>query len=82
MVLKYDALKRYLISKTNAGERNVSMTFSEIERVLGDSLPGSEREHRSWWGNDKTHVQARAWMGAGWKIGHVDINSEQVTFKR
>ncbi len=82
MVSKYDALNRDLISKANAGERNVSMTFSEIERILGDPLPASARKYRPWWGNEKAEgrSQARAWMDAGWKIGHVDINSEQVTF--
>ena len=80
MVSKYDALNRDLISKANAGERNVSMTFSEIERILGDPLPASARKHRPWWANDKTHVQAEAWMDAGWEVDHVDINSEQVTF--
>ena len=84
MVSKYDALNRDLISKANAGERNVSMTFSEIERILGDPLPASARKYRPWWGNEKAErrSQARAWMDAGWEVDHVDINSEQVTFKR
>ena len=67
MVSKYDALNRDLISKANAGERNVSMTFSEIERILGDPLPASARKYRPWWGNEKAKVlrQEHGWTQDG-----------------
>ena len=35
-----------------------------------------------WWANDKTHSQARAWIGAGWKVAAVNIEAETVTFTR
>ena len=79
---KYNPLCEWLRSKANAGEVVVETTFSKIEDVLGNSLPKSAREHRPWWGNDKTHDQATdGWMPAGWRVGQVDIDSEQVTFK-
>ena len=80
---KYAPLYEWLMSKTNAGEVVVSTTFSEIEEILGDSLPPSAGTYREWWANDETHSQARkGWMAAGWKVGHADLNSEQVIFER
>ena len=79
---KYNPLYEWLRLRSAAGEEKVETTFGEIEEILGNSLPKSAREHRPWWGNDKTHDQATdGWMAAGWRVGQVDIDSEQVTFK-
>ena len=79
---KYISLYEWLMSKANAGEVVVSTTFSQIEEILGVPLPKSARKSRPWWGNDKTHAQARAWMKSGWKVGHANLNSEQVIFEQ
>jgi hypothetical protein len=42
----------------------VSLSFSKIETIISDKLPNSAFKYRAWWDNDKTHVQAAAWMGA------------------
>ncbi len=80
---KYNLIYEWLRSKTNAGEVVVSITFSEVEKILGVPLPKSARIYREWWANDKTHVQAAGgWMAAGWKVGHANLNSEQVIFEQ
>ena len=80
---EYTPLYEWLMSKTNTGEEEVSLTFGEIEEILGDSLPPSARIYRQWWANDETHSQAtKGWMAAGWKVGHADLNSEQVIFEQ
>ena len=83
---KYDPLYEWLLSKVNAGKAVVLTTFSEIDEILGVPLPKSARtykRYRSWWANDETRVQAAGgWMAAEWKVDHIDLASEQVTFKR
>ena len=74
---KYDPLADHL---RTAGNR-VSMSFSEIEGLVG-SLPKSAREYRPWWGNDRTHVHAKAWMAAGYEVSEVDADAERVVFER
>jgi len=74
---KYDKLRGYLAEQSSSGWRT---TFGEIERVLSSELPASARRHQAWWGNDKRHVQARAWLQAGWKTTDLDLSSEKVTF--
>jgi hypothetical protein len=76
----YAPLKSHL-SALNV--ERVSMTFMEVERVLGRPLPPSARGKsiRQWWANTDTHSQAKAWLEAG-RIAKLDAEREAVTFVR
>jgi hypothetical protein len=68
-----------------AGVRDskVLLTFEEIERKLGFSLPNSARDHPPWWSNHAGgHVQSKAWLKAGWRTWRVDLKRERVHFVR
>jgi hypothetical protein len=59
------------------------VTFGEIEKVLGFTLPNSARIHRPWWANQGEgggHSHALAWEMAGWKTSQVDMAKEPVVF--
>jgi len=77
---KYDVLGQYL------GELRKelrTLSFSEVEEVLGFHLPISARTHRPWWANDETHVQAiDGWLSVGWKAESVNLTREMVTFRK
>ena len=75
---KYEPLADYL--RSHGGEA-CSLTFVEIERVIGCSLPASARKHRPWWGNDRTHTQARAWMRAGFVAEPASQRIEPAVFR-
>ena len=76
---KYDPLKRYLSALP---ENGCMLTFSQIEEIIGAPLPPSARQHKSWWGNDSTHVQAQTWMSAGWMADPPQFDEETVLFRR
>ena len=60
-------------------------SFSEVESILGFSLPPSARIHRPWWANqrsDNGHSHALAWTAAGWETADVDMNAETLSFRR
>jgi hypothetical protein len=77
---KYAPLKRHLESQKGS---ELPMTFAEIEKVLGFTLPDSARSHQPWWSNHVgSHVNAAAWRDAGWKTSRVDLAGERVTFVR
>lgn len=76
---KYDPLERYLSAQPKSG---CTLTFSQIEKIIGAPLPPSARRHKSWWGNDSTHVQAQTWMGAGWMTDLPRLDEEIVLFRR
>jgi len=77
---KYDALGDYL---KRQGRDRVPMTFAEIEKIIGAKLPPSAREHRPWWGNnDANHVNAKAWLDAGFESEQVDMVGRKLVFRR
>ncbi len=77
--MKYEPLRRYL-----EGAQDVeSLSFEAVERILGASLPPSARKHEAWWSNNPTgHVNAQAWIDAGYRTESVDIAGEAVVFRR
>jgi putative restriction endonuclease len=79
---KYAPLVDYL-QRSSSSE--ISLSFSQIESIIGESLPRSAREHRRWWGNSRTadsHVWAHMWLDAGWEQVQLDLAKEFVTFRR
>lgn len=54
---KYDGLYTYL---DKSKSKNIKLTYNEIEKIIGCSLPVSAYRYRPWWGNtDKTHNQCK-----------------------
>ncbi|MCD9625630.1 DUF7662 domain-containing protein [Rhabdothermincola salaria] len=78
---KYDPLHEHLVSKPDS---LLKLSFSEIERIFGEPLPASARKHQAWWANesDGSHVEARAWLDAGYRTQGLDLNSETIEFVR
>jgi len=80
-VSKYSSLRRHLERETGPA---VERTFDEIDDVVG-GLPASARRYSAWWSNERegTHVQARAWMDAGWRVANVNpLTAKRVRFTR
>lgn len=81
---KYDPLRDMLLQiPPNMSEK--TLTFSEIERILGFRLPSSAYNHRPWWANPssaKDHPYAQAWLAAGWKVETVNQSQKWVRFLR
>jgi hypothetical protein len=77
---KYSALRRHLERKASP---SIEMTFDEVEKVVG-GLPASARRYSAWWSNERegTHVQAHAWMDAGWRVESVNLTAERVRFAK
>ena len=60
----------------------VSVSFQELEAVLGFSLPRSCREHLPHWYGYEGSAVARAIIDAGWRAHNVDLAAETVTLTR
>jgi hypothetical protein len=75
---KYGALGQAL---AQLGASRVEMTFAEVARVVGE-LPDSAVIHRPWWANDRSHVQATAWIEAGYKVDTIDRQTRRVVFTK
>jgi hypothetical protein len=81
---KYDPLYDYL-KRRSADMYEVTLTFEHIAVIIDASLPASAFRYREWWANergDTSHVQARAWLAAGWYVDEVQQDEGWVRFKR
>jgi hypothetical protein len=76
---KYVPLKRFLEAAPKS-QKSVTLSFAQVEVILRDTLPPSARNRRQWWANDETHVQARAWLVAGFEVA--DLKTQIVFFVR
>ncbi|SDY63496.1 hypothetical protein SAMN05660462_00534 [Proteiniborus ethanoligenes] len=76
---KYIGLTRFL-EKSN--EDKLTLSFAQIESLIGDSLPLSAKVHRAFWSNTKTHSVAYGWMNANYRTIDVDLGNELITFKK
>lgn len=77
---KYDSLGRYL---GELKKELKTLSFGEVEEILGFPLPMSARTHRPWWANDETHVQAvDGWLSVGWEVESADLARKIVTFRK
>lgn len=80
---KYELLEIWLKQQKEAGENHLRVSFQDIESILQIEVPASARTHRSWWANDySTHVQANAWLKAGWLVDDVDLANGEVVFRQ
>ncbi len=80
---KYTPLEKYLRGLPES-QREVTLRFEEIERILKFKLPASAYEDERWWLREKegNHVTARAWSNAGWRVEHVDVKKKRVKLVR
>lgn len=77
--IKYRKLTEYLLSSDDI---RISLTYKQIEEVLGFALPNSARNHpQQFWANTETHSYASSWMAINYRA-RVDIGKETVTFEK
>ena len=77
---KYWPLFDYLQQRNEA---EVMLSFTEIESLLDQQLPGSARKSRAWWSNRSSGaLQAAAWMKAGFHVEDIDLTGEQVVLRK
>lgn len=79
---RYAALAIWLQSQP-ADERSVSVTFEQVENIIGGPLPESAYNHRAWWTNDSvSHIQSQKWLDAGWRVSYINMSEQRVKFVR
>lgn len=76
---KYDPLKGFLAEQ---GSQLVSVSFAELEGVLGMRLPNSKR-YPAWWSNNPSNnPMTKVWLEAGFQTEQVDTTAERLVFRR
>jgi hypothetical protein len=86
MKTKYAPLEIYL-QNHSVSKNEVSLSFREIEQIIGASLPASAHSYQAWWANQKdvsTRPQAKTWLNAGFVVDSVHLvsNGGSVRFRK
>ena len=67
-----------------ATAKQITMTFDQVEAILGKPLPGSATRLTTWWTNVWPRIQSHrtAWLNNGWKVAEFDLQARRVRFVR
>ncbi len=78
---KYQPLGDWLAAQP--GE-HVTLTFAQVEQILGQRLPPSAwTDHAWWWGTERRQESAAwVWLAAGWRLAVVARQDASVTYVR
>jgi hypothetical protein len=76
-ISKYYPLEKYLYGQES---NRIRLTYTDIEKIIGDRLPPSAYEYHAWWANGG-HSQADAWLNAGWRVDQLDLGKSVVFIK-
>lgn len=64
--------------------RDLTLSFEEIEAIIGAPLPPSAYNHREWWSNQSdisNRPQAKSWIEAGFKVDAVQQHARSGTVR-
>ena len=74
---KYDPLMVFL---DKSGKYELTLSYEEIESIIGDNLPPTASNNKNWWNNnDRSHPQSAAWSDVGYRTCKIKLG-ESVTF--
>lgn len=76
---KYRFLADFLFKH---GGDSITMTFKQIEELIGQELPSSAYNHRAYWSNTDTHSISKVWMQAGYMTTYVNLLAHKVVFEK
>lgn len=74
---KYIGLTRYLRQDKRP---RITLSFEEIENIVGFKLPESAYIHQPFWANTSSHSVAYSWMQVGYMARSLDLENKKVTF--
>lgn len=75
----FQPLARYL---GDLSIQRVTLSFDQLEQILGCALPPAACMDRFWWANDDKQEHTWAWYGIGWQVEAVYVRARVVTFTR
>lgn len=77
---KYDPLRDYLQC---CNKSVLSLSFEEIEEIVGFSLPNSAYNHGAFWSSgNNSHSHAFSWIDAGYVVSKKDLIRKQIEFRK
>lgn len=76
---KFSEIKKYLES---CGKSKISLTFAEVENIIGTELCRSAYTYSVYWKPSKTHTMANTIVAAGYEVISVDLTSKKIDLEK
>lgn len=76
---KYQPLADFL---TESNKEDITLTFTDIEKILGFNLSPSARKHRPSWANNSQEALSWGWMPVGYESYAIDMKNEIAHFRK
>jgi len=76
---KYQPLADYL---ADSGQDDVTLSFTQIEEILGFKLSPSARKHSPNWANNTVEALSWGWMPVGYESYGIDMKNEIAHFRK
>ena len=77
--LKFEQLERFFQQSTTA---SISLTFKEIENIIGEPLCKSAYTKREYWCRTGENCISNSWLLNGYTIRRVYLDKKRITFHR
>jgi hypothetical protein len=80
---KYLQLEEWF-HKQPVTKKRITLTFEQVEAILGRPLPASATKLKTWWTNVQPKIQSHrtAWLNNSWKVTDFDQEACWVKFAR
>ncbi len=75
--MDYSPFASFIKSQKND---SITCTFSQIEQILGKSMPSSAYKHLAWWSNSPTHPLMKEILSAGWMSKKANLKNKTISF--
>ena len=76
---KFSKLKQYL---ENCGKTEMTLTFADIEAIIGCTLCKSAYNYSAYWNPSPTHTMPNTILAAGFKVVSVDLVSKSLLLQK
>lgn len=77
----YERLRAFFTHLPSHQEQ-LALTYSELEEIIGQKLPKTALQDRTWWANTKSSPQGSSWVSAGWRLESIFLVAETAVFRR
>jgi|SRR6056297_366976 len=74
---KYKPFEKYLLESE---EKNIKLTYLEIEKIIKEKLPESSYKYKEWWSNSR-HNHGAIWLDNNYKVVNLDLG-KSVKFQK
>jgi len=76
---KFATLKQYLLSEN---ENEITLSFAEIESIIGMALCKSAYTYSAYWQSSPTHSMPNTILAAGYKVASVDFFGKRIVLEK